>query len=233
LRPTCLADGLAPKRSPGSSVSRRRRAKERHRNMTKRIPIVVMAVSALAGLVSAQTMTREEAQKKVDEAKKASCEIVKKQVASEAAKCPEEAAAAAKIDCADIASYKTNDMMKLNQGCIDKWSVRRDKAASKSGSSGAATKEAKPKVAEPKAAAAKKDETASAKTHKCRALEKDQVIAEAEGDGVSVCYDALKAKLKESKCGPATTKYAFKAQYRRTSNTSWSDSIDLAVYCGK
>jgi hypothetical protein len=194
----------------------------------KRVSLVALTVLALAGLVSAQQMTKDEAQKKVNEAKKASCEIVKKQVAGRAAQCPEEAAAAAKVDCAAIASYKTDDMMKLNQDCMDKVKGAYGKAGTKSGSSGA-----KAKADEPKAAAASKADTTGGKTHKCRAMEKDEVVAEAEGDGVSACYAALKEKLKELKCGPLTKKYPFTGQYLRTGKTEWSEGADLIVFCSK
>jgi hypothetical protein len=184
----------------------------------KRTPFVVLSVLMVAGFVSAEQMTKEEAQKKADEGKKASCEIVKKQVTAKAAQCPDEAAAVAKINCAEVASYKTTDMMKLNEDCIAKWSGKGAKAG---------------KAEEPKAAAAKDEGAQAASAIKCRAMEGETLVAEAGGDAVPTCYATLKDKVAELKCGALTKKYEYTVQYVRPPKTEWSEGHTNTVYCKK
>lgn len=192
--------------------------------MKKRTPFVVLSVLVVAGFVSAEQMTKEEAQKKVDEAKKASCEIVKKQVTAKAAQCPQEAAAVAKVDCAAVASYKTADMMKLNEDCLAKSSTKgATSGAAKSSTSGAAASDKPAKV----------EGAASGSVIKCRAMEGETLVAEVGGDSVSTCYATLKAKVGELKCGALTKKYEYAVQYVRPPKTEWSEAHNSTVYCKK
>lgn len=190
--------------------------------MRKRTPFVVLSVLMVAGFVSAEQMTKEEAQKKADEGKKASCEIVKKQVTAKAAQCPDEAAAVAKINCAEVASYKTTDVMKLNEDCIAKSSGKGTAGATKS-----------TKAEEPKAAAAKEEGAKGDSAIKCRAMEGETLVAEAGGDAVPTCYATLKDKVAELKCGALTKKYEYTVQYVRPPKTEWSEGHTNTVYCKK
>jgi hypothetical protein len=184
--------------------------------------IGVASLVCAATLASAQSMTREELQKKADEAKKASCDIVKRQVTDRAAVCVEEAAVVAKINCADVKSYKTDELLTLNETCVKKGRPSRGTTAPPA----AATPE---KTTPPPA-----DDTASSGTgRRCRALIGEEVVTEAEGGRLTECLDTLRQKVAELKCKDAAkrTRIEYVMQSLSTSGKRWSEGTATHATC--
>jgi hypothetical protein len=134
--------------------------------------------------------SKEDAQKKVDEAMQQSCELAKKNVADKAAECPDESKALAAVNCADKGSRKSVDFLKLNVECAKK--LKADAKAAK-----AEAKEAKAEAKDEKAADKKGG------SH-CKVMdEAGAVVLEHDSEGGSIkCQGEIREKVKASKCTP-------------------------------
>ncbi len=75
-----------------------------------------IAVACWASSASAAD-PKDDAQQKVDAAMQQSCALAKKNVADQAAACPDEHQALGALDCADKAARKAVDYLKLNVAC--------------------------------------------------------------------------------------------------------------------
>jgi hypothetical protein len=177
--------------------------------------LVLLAVSA-----SAQT-AGSDLQSRMDEAKRQTCGICKKQINEHPKECAVEVAAIAKIDCADLKSYKSDTAKKLNEDCIAKWKVpgNRDTTAVPRSSP-------KPSVSSPRP---KSDEEPKGDV-KCRAMDGDQLLFRTASDHLFDCYDALKAKVKALKCTAGVHDFTFKVQFIR-GNLDWSPGGPQTVFC--
>jgi hypothetical protein len=181
----------------------------------------VASLACVATVASAQSLSREEAQKKADEGKKASCEIVKRQVTDRAAVCPDESAVVAKINCADVKSYSSTDLLTLNETCVKRG--RPSRGATTPPPAATPTKPAEP----PSSGAA------SGTGRKCRALIGDQVVMEAEGDPLTACLDTLRDKVRELKCKDAAkgTRIPYLMQSLSTRGDHWSEGTSTGATC--
>jgi hypothetical protein len=173
---------------------------------------VFLAVSLLLGFaLSAHAITKEEAQKKVDDAKVKACEGTLKYLTAQKT-CADEAAEATKVGCT---VETTKDVQALNVKCSEKIKAggAATAAAAKASSSDAKT--------ETKAA----DGKSSLGKNECRALGEDGTeLAKATGE-YKACSDEVKAAVKTAKCTGDTKSVKIKFERGTTA------PISLTVYC--
>jgi hypothetical protein len=174
---------------------------------------------------SAGAQAGSDLQSKLDEAKRQSCGICKKQINEHPVECAVEVAAIAKIDCANVKSYKTDDAKKLNEECIAKWKAPTYRAPTPMPKSSPPAPKPSPQASEePKG------------NYDCRAVDGDEVLAQMAADDLFDCYNALQKKIRALKCAAGVHDFKFKSQSMRNKpgwNPEWSVGAPMTVFCEK
>ena len=149
--------------------------------------LTAIAVSLCAALAFAAE-SKEETQKKVDEAMQKSCELAKKNVIDNKAACASEATALEAVDCANKDQRKASDFLKVQGECLKKVKA------------GGAKAEEKP--AEGTAAAPAEGE--KKKGSHCKVIdETGAVVVEHDSEGTTIkCQGEIREKVKAAKCEP-------------------------------
>jgi hypothetical protein len=141
---------------------------------------------AVAGLMLAAD-SKEDAQKKVDEAMAKSCELAKKNVENNKEACADQAKAFEALDCASKESRKAVDFLKVQGECLKKVKETAKAGAPAEGAAGG-----------PAGSGEKK------KGSHCKVMdEAGAVLLEHDSEGTTIkCQGEIREKVKAEKCEP-------------------------------